>query len=185
MSLDNPADASEFLLPDGSIDIFSLSKKAQKLFAGNRVRFTAALPSEAVLFQTRGLYDVVHLLAYCADFVGDMVTIERTVITLLTDLGWDPQLPRVGVVLNISGCDAFITAMSQCAINHRIPCHGIRLSKDNGLAHEQLDHLLKQCTHAVEFTSRRVATQCFTQQSHFYSMAYAHGLSYLKFVLTE
>ena len=171
-----------FLRADGSIDVFALAQKASGI---HKRECGQALPSFDVRFQTRGLYDVIHLLVYCSDFVGDMVSIENTVLTLLKDLGWDPELPRVGVEVYISGNTEFVNAMTYCVTRQRLPHHGVRLSKDNAEAQEALDHLLKQCTHAVEFTSRRMATQCFTQQSHFYNLAYAHGLSYLKFVLSE
>lgn len=171
-----------FILANGKIDLFALAQRAVRV--GEREN-SQALPSYDVRFQTRGLYDVIHLLVYCSDFVGDMVSIEHTVLTLIKDLGWDPELPRVGVEVHISGSTEFVNAMTYCVTRQRLPHHGVRLSKDNVEAQEALDHLLKQCTHAVEFTSRRMATQCFSQQSHFSSLAYSHGLSYLKFVLTE
>ncbi|MNE95524.1 hypothetical protein D3C80_1936210 [compost metagenome] len=114
-----------------------------------------------------------------------MVTIENTVLALLRDLGWDPDLPRVGAVIHMSGSPEFVNAMTYVVTRQRLPHHGVRLSRDNVEAQEALDHLLKQCTHAVEFTSRRMALQCLTHQSHFSTLAYAHGLSYLKFVLNE
>jgi hypothetical protein len=168
-------------LPTGGIDVF-----AQAIMATTgRSERNDALPSVNVKLETRGLYDVVHLLVYCSDFVGDMVSIENTVLTLLKDLGWDPELPRVGAVLHISGSTEFVNAMTYCVTKQRLPHHGVRLSKDNAEAQESIDHLLKQCTHAVEFTSRRMATQNFTQQSHFATLAWSHGLSYLKFILNE
>ena len=194
---------SRFFLPNGGIDVFALSAQYAKNrkhrgednFEGldqtllNSVSSSRecndAMPSYEVRYQTRGLYDIIHLLVYCSDFVGDMVTIENTVLSLLKDLGWDPELPRVGVVVHMSGSTEFVNAMTYCVTKQRLPHHGVRLSRDNVEAQEALDHLLKQCTHAVEFTSRRMATQNFTQQSHFATLAYAHGLSYLKFVLNE
>jgi hypothetical protein len=194
---------SRFFTPNGGIDVFALSLAAannrkhegEDTFEGldqtlahsvsSSRECNDAMPSFEVRYQTRGLYDIIHLLVYCSDFVGDMVTIENTVLCLLKDLGWDPELPRVGAVVHMSGSNEFVNAMTYCVTRQRLPHHGVRLSRDNVEAQEALDHLLKQCTHAVEFTSRRMATQCTTHQSHFSTLAYAHGLSYLKFVLNE
>lgn len=186
MNTDSLASIRRYFLADGSIDVFALSvKAAEKERAGRIGVSNVAMPSFEVRHQTRGLYDVIHLLVYCSDFVGDMVTIENTVLALLKDLGWDPELPRVGAEVHMSGSTEFVNAMTYCVTKQRLPHHGVRLSKDNVEAQEALDHLLKQCTHAVEFTSRRMATQGFSQQSHFATMAWSHGLSYLKFVLNE
>lgn len=171
-----------FVRADGSIDLFAVAQKASGI--GKRI-CREAIPSFEVRHQTRGLYDVVHLLVYCPDFVGDMVIIENTVVALLKDFGWDPELPRVGAVVHMAGGDGFVNAMTYIIARLRLPHHSVWLSKDNGEAQEALDHELKQCTHAVEFTSRRMATQCYSQQSHFGELAYNHGLSYLKFVLNE
>ena len=141
--------------------------------------------SPEVLKHTQGMYDVVRLMVYCPDFIGDMQTINQTVSLLLQNLGWDPDQPRVGAVVHYSGSDEFIKAMTYSLLRQRLPYYSLTLPRHNDRALEVLDHGLKQCTHAVEFVSRRSAKGEYVVQSQFNVLAYAAGLSYLKFVLSE
>lgn len=141
--------------------------------------------SPEVQKRTQGMYDVVRLMVYCPDFIGDMQTINQTVTLLLQNLGWDPDQPRVGAVVHYSGSDEFIKAMTYSLLRQRLPYYSLTLPRHNDRALEVLDHGLKQCTHAVEFVSRRAAKGEYVTQSQFNTLAHAAGLSYLKFVLSE
>ena len=141
--------------------------------------------SPEVLKRTQGMYDVVRLMVYCPDFIGDMQTINQTVLLLLQNLGWDPDQPRVGAVVHYTGSDEFIKAMTYSLLRQRLPYYSLTLPRHNDRALEVLDHGLRQCTHAVEFVSRRAAKGEYVTQSQFNTLAYASGLSYLKFVLSE
>lgn len=148
-------------------------------------RAKSVIGSPEVLKRTQGMFDVVHLMVYCPDFIGDMNTINQTVLLLLQNLGWDPEDPRIGAVVHYTGSDEFIKVMTHSLIRHRIPYYSLTLPRHNDRALEAMDHGLKQCTHAVEFVSRRAAKGEYTTQSQFNVLAYAAGLSYLKFVLSE
>lgn len=146
---------------------------------------SGVIGSPEVLKRTQGMYDVVRLMVYCPDFIGDMQTINQTVTMLLQNLGWDPDQPRVGVVVHYTGSDEFIKAMTYSLLRQRLPYYSLSLPRHNDRALEVLDHGLRQCTHAVEFISRRAAKGEYVVQSQFNTLAYAAGLSYLKFVLSE
>lgn len=143
------------------------------------------MASPEVLKRTQGMFDIIHLMVYCPDFIGDMNTINQTVGLLLQNLGWDPEEPRVGAVVHYSGSDEFIKAMTYSLLRQRLPYYSLTLPRDNDRALETLDHGVKQCSHAVEFISRRSARGEYVTQSQFSTLAYAAGLSYLKFVLAE
>jgi hypothetical protein len=150
----------------------------------SHIRGGEPIPSDEVLRQTQGLYNVVHLMVYCPHFTGEMLTIENTVLRLLMDLGWNPEDPRVGATVSFLGDPEFTKAMAYVIVKRRLPHSSYHLPRDPELAMEAMEYAFKQTTHAVEFSSRSSFFSPDAQRSVFSQMAWSHGVSYLKFALT-